>query len=96
VIQRLNDGAWRFVKRNGEALEACAPGRTRPFAQWTQLVAAHDERGTRIDATTAATRWRGERMDYGIAIDLLIARARPAGMSPRPVSHVSAETSAFG
>ena len=83
VIQRLDDGAWRLIKRSGEVLEACVPGRTRPFAQWTELVAAHEAQGLEIDARTATTGWRGERMDYGIAIDLLIARARKAGTFPR-------------
>jgi hypothetical protein len=32
----------------------------------------------RIDALTAATRWGGERMDYGIAIDSLLYRRRKA------------------
>jgi hypothetical protein len=74
VIERLDDGAWHFVKRNGEALHSCAPGRTRPLGDWTQLPAAHAERGIAIDANTAATRWRGERMDHILAIDLLVAR----------------------
>jgi len=67
VIQRLDDGAWRFTGRNGESLDACAPGHTSPLADWTNLVVAHRVQGISIDATTAATRWRGERMDYGIA-----------------------------
>jgi len=83
VIQRLDDGAWRFIKRSGEVLEACVPGRTRPLAQWTELVAAHEAQGLEIDARTATTGWRGERMDYGMAIDLLIAGARKAGTLPR-------------
>lgn len=73
-IERLDDGAWRFVKRSGEALHSCAPGCTRPLGDWTQLPAAHVERGITIDASTAATRWRGERMDHVLAIDLLVAR----------------------
>ena len=41
--------------------------------------------GLHIDAQTAATRWRGERMDYGIAIDSLLYRTRrPGGVAPRP------------
>lgn len=80
-IERLDDGAWRFIKRSGESLESCAPGRTRPLGDFArgslaQLVAAHHASGLHIDARTAATRWRGERMDHGLAIDLLVARAR--------------------
>jgi hypothetical protein len=35
----------------------------------------HAERGIRIDSNTATTGRRGERMDYGIAIDSLLFRA---------------------
>jgi hypothetical protein len=77
VIERLDDGAWRFVKRSGEALHSCAPGCTQPFGDWTRLPAAHLEQGLHIDANTAATRWRGERMDHGLAIDLLVAATFP-------------------
>lgn len=37
--------------------------------------------GLRIDARTAATRWGGERMDYGVAIDSLVYRTRKAAAS---------------
>jgi hypothetical protein len=78
TIQRLDDGAWRFVKRSGEALHACVPGRTAPLGDWTALVAAHVASGIGIDERTAATRWRGERMDNGLAIDLLLAKVQRA------------------
>ncbi len=80
VIQRLDDGAWRFVKRSGEALHSCAPGHTPPLGDWTRLVAAQNACGIGIDAHTAVTRWRGERMDHGLAIDLLLAKRT---VSPR-------------
>ncbi len=85
-IERLDDGAWRFIRRSGDALESCAPGHSRPPGDWRQLLAEHERRGLRIDAQTAATHWRGERMDYGMAIDSLLMRARreqdvPAGRS---------------
>ena len=79
VVQRLDDGAWRFCKQNGESLHACAPGCTTPLADWTQLAATHREQGIDIDAATAATRLRGETMDYGIAIDALLRRGSGAG-----------------
>jgi hypothetical protein len=43
--------------------------------------------GIHIDASTAATRWRGEPMDYGLAIETLLHRARQS-------RDVSAETCA--
>jgi hypothetical protein len=41
--------------------------------------------GIHIDRNTAATRWRGETMDYGLAIETLLHRARKS-------RDVSAET----
>jgi hypothetical protein len=53
-------------------------GDKQPRADWRRLPAEHAERGIHITANTAATRWRGERMDYGIAIDSLRFRAAAA------------------
>jgi hypothetical protein len=77
-VERLDDGAWRFVNRHGETLTACAPGSTQPFADWTKVPAMNTEQGIDIDKRTAATRWTGERMDYGVAIDSLLYRTRRA------------------
>jgi len=79
VIQRLDDGAWRFSKRNGESLRSCAPGRTPPLGDWTLLRESHRDQDIVVDANAAATRWRGEAMDYAIAIDALMARAAQHG-----------------
>jgi Domain of unknown function (DUF222)/HNH endonuclease len=78
TIQRLDDGAWRFVKRSGESLHACVPGRSAPRGDWMQLPAAHATRGIHITADTSVTRWRGERMDNGLAIDLLLSKVQGA------------------
>jgi len=78
-IERLDDGAWRFILANGESRLSCAPWRTLPLGSWTHLAAVHREAGIRIDARTAATRWRGERMDHGQAIDALLYRSRAGG-----------------
>ena len=74
-MERCDDGAWRFFNARGDSLYGCAPGHTRPFADWRKLAVEHAERGVHIDANTAATGWRGERMDYGIAIDSLRFRS---------------------
>jgi hypothetical protein len=49
------------------------------LGDWSQLVEDHRAQGLAIDARTAATRWRGERMDHGLAIEVLLQRARRAG-----------------
>jgi hypothetical protein len=76
-IERCDDGAWRFIRKSGESVYACAPNHTQPFKDWTELAAKNAERGIHIDANTAATRWRGESMDYGIAVESLLYRSRP-------------------
>ena len=75
-VERLDDGAWRFTKTDGHALHSCAPDRTQPLGDWTVLRESNREGGINIDANTAATGWRGERMDYGIAIDALLRRSQ--------------------
>jgi len=87
-VQILDDGAVRFVKPNGQCFDGVAPDHVRPLGDWTQLVAAHHERGVHIDRKTATTGWRGETMDYGIALDVLFQRVQRA-------RNVSAETSAL-
>jgi hypothetical protein len=49
-------------------------------------MAAHHAQGMMIDSRTAATRWRGERMDYVYAMDVLVQR------TSAPRRDVSAET----
>ena len=66
---------------------------TEPMAHWTQVVQANEQSGAQISARTAATGWRGERMDYGIAIDALLyrtARARGPASGPSTDSVASA------
>jgi len=79
TIQRLDDGAWRFCRPNGESVASTAPGHTQPLSgDWSVVVAGHAAAGIQIDAHTARTHWRGESMDYGLAIDGLLARERRA------------------
>jgi hypothetical protein len=86
IVETLDDGALRFVRPNGEAFESVAPGHTRTLSDWKQLPADHEQQGIHIDKTTAATRWRGETMDYGLAIESLLQH------SHRGAHNVSAET----
>ena len=70
VIQTLDDGALRFVRPDGRSFEE-HPARRREYC-WSDLVESHGEAGLDIDADTAATQWRGERMDYQMALDVLL------------------------
>ncbi len=82
-MERCDDGAWRFFNAKGESLYGCAPGHTQPLADWRRLPTEHAERGVHIDPHTATTGWRGERMDYGVAIDSLRYRSA-AEQHPQP------------
>jgi hypothetical protein len=77
-IQILDDGAFRFVKPNGESFDSIARGHTQPLGDWRQLPAIHHQQGIHIDKNTAATRWRGERMDYGLAVEGILLKAERA------------------
>ena len=77
VVQTLDDGAFRFVKPDGASFESPAPNPT----DWRELVAAHT---ATITPATAITRWTGERLDLGLAIECLLQQRE---------ENVSAETS---
>jgi hypothetical protein len=75
LIQQLDDGALRFLKPDGETFDSVAPNHTQPLGDWRQLSAAHDQQGIHIDEKTAATLWRGEKMDYGLGVFVLLQQA---------------------
>jgi len=77
-IQVLDDGALRFLKPDGQAFESLAPDHTRPLTDGAQLSVWHSEVGLEIKADTAATLWRGESMDYGLAVEVLLNQAQRA------------------
>lgn len=76
VVLVLDDGAIRFVQPNGESFDSVSRNHTHPLGDWRQLPAVHEWAGIHINARTAATRWDGGPMDYGIAMDVLRPRAR--------------------
>ena len=76
-VEILDDGAFRFLKLDGTSIDSIAPGYTQPISDWRRLPAIHHENGIHVNEKTAATRWRGERMDYGLAVQVLaIKQAR--------------------
>jgi hypothetical protein len=82
-IQALDDGAFRFVRADGRSFDSPVP---RP-TEWTELVAAQHASAIRITPTTAVTRWTGEALDLGLAVDALLLRRK---------NNVSAETPRSG
>jgi hypothetical protein len=97
TIQTQPDGNWRFLKSDGSVFDDVRPTQTPDYA-WTDLLDAHDEQGIQIDSEPAATRWRGEHMDYGLAIQGLLQQSKRGQNSdgrqdPEGEQDVSAETS---
>jgi hypothetical protein len=77
-IETPPEGGWRFVRPDGRHYEVIR--RPAP-AEYTgeELGHTHADLGIRIDHNTAATRWRGERMDYELGVWILcqqVERAR--------------------
>jgi hypothetical protein len=91
-VETLCDGTWRFLRPDGRHYEVIA---VSPAAcDDDELSRVHHELGISIDSDTAATRWRGERMDYELGVWILcnqVIRAREAGQHD---CDVPAETSA--
>ncbi len=75
VLKCLDDGALRFVKPDGRMFESPKPGPLKPSGDWRESPVGQHPGGTTINAQTATTRWRGERMDYDLAIESLCQRA---------------------
>ena len=67
-IQVLDDGAFRFIRPNGETFENPLP---RPAA-WHELVAAHAAADIQVTPQTAITRWTGEALDLDVAVGWLM------------------------
>ena len=70
VVQTLDDGAFRFTRPDGESFESPLP----PSADWHELVAMNEAADIQVTPRTAITRWTGESMDLGIAVQCLLER----------------------
>jgi hypothetical protein len=80
-IQTLDDGAFRFVKPNGESFDSPLPEPTDSRA----IVVAHEAARLAITPSTAVTRWTGEALDLELAV---------ASLMQKREKNISAETSA--
>ena len=77
LIETLSDGGWRFVHPDGRHFEVIRCTRERPYHA-EDLEHTHAGLGIDIDSGTAATRWRGERMDYELGVWVLCNQAARA------------------
>lgn len=88
VIQMLDDGAFRFIRPNGDSFDSPAPLGT----DWSRLVAAHDTRDIIITSETAITRWTGEALDQDLAVEWLMQQATRAKSVPAGTSDANRRT----
>jgi hypothetical protein len=66
-IQVLDDGAFRFVRMNGESFDS-------PVPQEGEVAALVARGAATITPSTAVTRWTGESIDLGLAVEVLLQR----------------------
>ena len=94
TVETLPGGGWRFVRPDGRHFELI---RRTPSVAYDgeELEQVHADLGIHIDSRTAATRWRGERMDYHLGVWVLCSQANRAAWHARGENRhdVSAETS---
>jgi hypothetical protein len=77
MIETLADGGWRFLHPDGRHFEVIRYTQ-HPTYEGDELEHTHADLGIHIDSNTAATRWRGERMDYELGVWVLCNQARRA------------------
>ena len=82
--RRWTTARFRFVRPDGEAVRYRPPPAAASRSIGTQLPLHHDRADIHINRHTAVTRWRGERMDYGMAVDALLVRAHRARANDIP------------
>ena len=98
VVEAQAGGGWRFLHPDGRRFDIIRCSRALEH-RWEHLGLAHAELGIHIDNDTAATLWRGERMDYELGVWVLCQqadRARShdgASLNGTSLDDVSAETS---
>jgi Domain of unknown function (DUF222)/HNH endonuclease len=92
IVQVLDDGGFRFMRPNGVAFENPTPTK----GEWVALVSEHEANGVRIDPATALTGWRGERMDYGLAVAWLMQRDQRTKNVPAGTSDVMCKSTPNG
>jgi hypothetical protein len=96
TVQTLSDGSWQFLRPDGSHFEVIAVSPFPP-CHGEELQDANSRLGIRIDSNTAATRWRGERMDYELGVWILcnqVNRARNPGEDNCDTSAETSETAA--
>jgi hypothetical protein len=68
LVQALDDGAFRFVRPDGQSFDSPLP----PTTNGSAIRLAHERAQIRITPTTAVTRWTGEALDLALAVGWLM------------------------
>ena len=69
-VQRLDDGAFRFVNPHGLAIK---PPRRQATSSPDTIIVQNESLGLAIDCETATAHWHGERIDYDHALMVTMA-----------------------
>jgi hypothetical protein len=92
VIKELASGSWEFLNSEGRPYHN-QPRKDPEIFDWAEIHSVNEENGIYIDAQTAVTRWRGEKMDYDMALCCLFQqRDLHRERQTRSPENVSAET----
>ena len=78
-VQRLDDGAFRFVNPHGLAIR---PPRRRETSSPDTIIVQNESLGLAIDCETATAHWHGERIDYDHALMVAMASWDSGGTRP--------------
>jgi len=85
-IEATPSGGWRFFRPDWREFDFIYPAEPPTYGGW-ELERDHAALGLHIDEDTAATRWRGERIDYDHGVWVLChqkERSRRALNPPDP------------
>jgi hypothetical protein len=83
AIEARTGGGWRFSRPDGREFEI-RYREPAPAYEWRALQETHAAQGLHIDSDTAATRWRGERMDYELGVWVLCSQEERARRAKDP------------
>jgi len=78
-VLELDDGDYSAREAARPIVRQRGSGFTQPISDWTDLSNAHDRAQIHINERTAATKWRGESVDYGLAVQVLLQQSRRPG-----------------
>ena len=73
AVEHGGDGAFRFLRPGGRAIEAAAPRFARDGCARRRLVASNEALGLRIDERTGVSLWDGVPMDESMAVEGVLA-----------------------